>query len=137
MAGKKGGGLNQFLYTGWEVFHLWRCIETKYDLDARCWILDAIEFSRRKQAFGGPTSVGKILDKSRPPERRWRYPKPQLFSEISIDTGCYERIKNPVSSIQYPVSSIQYPASLLISIPCLAERRLFGSGIEAFFQIRK
>ena len=29
--------------------------------------------------------MGKILDKSRPPERRWRYPKPQLFSEVSIE----------------------------------------------------
>ncbi len=44
----------------------------------------------RGATFGGPTYetslVGKILDKSRPPERRWRYPKPQLFPEISIDT---------------------------------------------------
>ena len=31
--------------------------------------------------------MGKILDKSRPPEHRWRYPKPQLFSEVSIDSG--------------------------------------------------
>ena len=43
------------------------------------------EFSQKKQAFGGPTSVGKILDKSRPPECRWRYPKPQLFPDNSID----------------------------------------------------
>ena len=35
--------------------------------------------------FGGPTLVGKILDKSRPPELRWRYPKPQLFPENSIE----------------------------------------------------
>ena len=49
----------------------------------------AIEFSQRKQAFGSPTSVGKILDKSRPPERRWRYPKPQLFSEVSIEAQFY------------------------------------------------
>ena len=38
--------------------------------------------------FGGPTSVGKILDKSRPPERRWGYPKPQRFPENSI-TACF------------------------------------------------
>ena len=50
-------------------------------------VLLAIEFSQRKQAFGGPTPVGKTLDKSRPPEHRWRYPKPQLFSEVSIDDG--------------------------------------------------
>ena len=47
-------------------------------------LLTELRIRNVTRLFYETASVGKILDKSRPPERCWRYPKSQLFPEHSI-----------------------------------------------------
>ena len=56
--------------------------------------------------LGGPTSVGKILDKSRPPELRRRYPRPYLFPENSIAAKSRSGDIRMFYSVSYPTRNV-------------------------------
>ena len=82
-------------------------------------LLTELRIRNVTRLFCQRSSVGKILDKSRPPERRWRYPKPTRIVTFGGPTS----VGKILDKSRPPEHRWRYPKPQLfseVSIACLA-----------------